>query len=46
MKSLNRMKIAPLLISIVSVGCGGNVLGTVDTGLTTGKSSQFDQYSG
>ena len=37
MKSLNRMKIAPLLISIVSVGCAGtggeNVVGKVDSGL-------------
>ncbi|MGR8981518.1 MAG: DUF2780 domain-containing protein [Gammaproteobacteria bacterium] len=39
MKSLNRMKIAPLLISIVSVGCAGNggesVIGTVASGLAT-----------
>ena len=45
MKSLNRMKIVPLLISIVSVGCadtgGKNVLGTVDTGLATvGQTAQ------
>jgi hypothetical protein len=37
MKNLKPMKIAPLLISIVSVGCagtsGGNVLGTVDSSL-------------
>ena len=37
MKSLNRMKIAPLLILIVTVGCAGSggesVLGTVDSGL-------------
>ncbi len=37
MKSSKRMKIAPLLISIVSVGCAGtggeSVLGTVDSGL-------------
>jgi len=39
MKSLNRMKIVPLLISIVSVGCastgGERVVGTVDSGLAT-----------
>ena len=39
MKSLKRMKIAPMLISIVAAGCAGtggeNVLGTVDTGLAT-----------
>jgi len=37
MKSLNRMKIAPLLISIVSVGCAGtggeSVVGKVGSGL-------------
>ncbi len=45
MKSLNRMKIVPLLISIISVGCadtgGKSVLGTVDTGLATvGQTAQ------
>ena len=39
MKSLNRLKIAPLLISIVSVGCAGtggeSVVGKVDSGLAT-----------
>jgi len=39
MKSLSRLKIAPLLISIVSVGCAGtggeNVVGKVDSGLAT-----------
>lgn len=45
MKNLNYMKIASLLISLVSVGCAGsvgeNVLGTVDKGLATvGQSAQ------
>ena len=39
MKSLNCINIAPLLISIVSVGCAGTggerVIGTVDSGLAT-----------
>lgn len=45
MKNLNHMKIATVLISLVSVGCAGtggeNVLGTVDKGLATvGQSAQ------
>ncbi|MEC4748871.1 DUF2780 domain-containing protein [Methylomicrobium sp. Wu6] len=45
MKSLKRMKIAPLLISIVFAGCAGssgqNVIGTVDSGLATvGRTAQ------
>ena len=44
MKKYDYMKIAPLLISIVSAGCGGNgknVVGTVDSGLATvGQTAQ------
>jgi hypothetical protein len=45
MNSINRVKIAPLLITIAFVGCAGsggqNVLGTVDSGLATvGQTAQ------
>ncbi|MGR8953046.1 MAG: DUF2780 domain-containing protein [Gammaproteobacteria bacterium] len=39
MKSFNRIKIVPVLISLVTVGCAGgsgeSVIGTVDSGLAT-----------